>query len=116
MQEIYQEPVKDKLISQRVREIKKSGVLCAVSSIPQNAERVGRFAVDAGADLFIIQGTVTTARFKSSKGSAVNLHEFCERIHIPVIIGNVVTYSAALELMETGAAALLVGVGPGAAL
>lgn len=115
VQEIYKEPIKDKLVAQRVKEIKAAGVLCAVSSIPQNAERVGKAAADAGADLFVVQGTVTTARFKSSKGPVVDLAKFCDRMKIPVIIGNVVTYSAALELMETGAAALLVGVGPGAA-
>jgi IMP dehydrogenase len=115
VQEMYREPVKDKLVAQRVKEIKKGGALCAVSSIPQNAERVGKIAAEAGADLFVIQGTVTTARFKSSKGQVIDLHKFCEKIKIPVIIGNCVTYSAALELMETGCAALLVGVGPGAA-
>jgi IMP dehydrogenase len=115
VQEIYREPVKDHLVTERVREIKKAGVLCAVSSIPQNAERVGRLAAEAGADLFVIQGTVTTARFKSKQGTGINLAAFCASMKIPVIIGNVVTYSAAIELMETGAAALLVGVGPGAA-
>lgn len=115
VQEIYKEPFKEKLVAQRVKEIKAGGALCAVSSIPQNAEKVGKIAADAGADLFVVQGTVTTARFKSSKGPVVDLAKFCERMKIPVIIGNVVTYSAALELMETGASALLVGVGPGAA-
>ncbi len=115
VQEIYKEPFKEKLVAQRVKEIKAGGALCAVSSIPQNAEKVGKIAADAGADLFVVQGTVTTARFKSSKGPVVDLGKFCERMKIPVIIGNVVTYSAALELMETGVSALLVGVGPGAA-
>ncbi len=115
VQEIYKEPFKEKLVAQRVKEIKAGGALCAVSSIPQNAEKVGKIAADAGADIFVIQGTVTTARFKSSQGQVIDLAKFCERMKIPVIIGNVVTYSAALELMETGAAALLVGVGPGAA-
>jgi IMP dehydrogenase len=115
VQEIYKEPFKEKLVAQRVKEIKAGGALCAVSSIPQNAEKVGKIAADAGADLFVVQGTVTTARFKSSKGPVMDLAKFCERMKIPVIIGNVVTYSAALELMETGVSALLVGVGPGAA-
>jgi IMP dehydrogenase len=115
VQEIYREPIKEKLITQRVREIKKSGALCAISCIPQNAERAGKLAAEAGADVFIIQGTVTTARHRSSKGQVIDLAKFCDRIKIPVIIGNVVTYDAALELMETGCAGLLVGVGPGAA-
>jgi len=115
VQEMYREPFKEHLVAQRIKDIKKAGVLCAVSSIPQNAERVGRIAAEAGADVFVVQGTVTTARFKSSKGPVVDLAKFCAGMKIPVIIGNVVTYSAALELMETGVAALLVGVGPGAA-
>ncbi len=115
VQEMYREPFKEHLVAQRVKEVKRAGVLCAVSSIPQNAEKVGRIAQEAGADLFIVQGTVTTARFKSAKGPVVDLAKFCAGMKIPVVIGNVVTYAAALELMETGAAALLVGVGPGAA-
>ncbi len=115
VQDIYKEPVKDKLVTQRVKEIKKGGVLCAVSCIPQNAERVGKLAAEAGADIFVIQGTVTTARFKSSGGQVIDLQQFCQKMKIPVIIGNCVTYDAALELMDTGCAALLVGVGPGAA-
>ena len=115
VQEIYKEPFKEKLVAQRVKEIKAGGALCAVSSIPQNAERVGMIAAEAGADLFVIQGTVTTARFKSSKGQVIDLPKFIEKVKIPVILGNTVTYHAALELMETGCAAILVGVGPGAA-
>lgn len=115
VQEIYREPIKDKLVARRVKEIKKGGVLCAVSSIPQNAERVGAIAGEAGADVFVVQGTVTTARHKSSKGPVTDLARLVERLRMPVIIGNVVTYSAALELMETGCVGLLVGVGPGAA-
>jgi IMP dehydrogenase len=115
VQEMYKEPVKDKLISQRVKEIKKGGVPCAVSCIPTNAERVGQIAADAGCDIFVVQGTVTTARFKSSKGPIVDLSKLVKKLKLPTIIGNVVTYDAALELMDTGCAALLVGVGPGAA-
>ena len=115
VQEIYKEPVKDALVARRVKEIKAGGVTCAVSSIPQNAERVGTIAAENGADVFVVQGTVTTARFKSSKGQVIDLAKFCERIKIPVFLGNTVTYDAALELMDTGCAAVLVGVGPGAA-
>src|SRR6185369_6836073 len=35
VQELYRKPVKDDLIAERVHEIKKSKVPCAVSSIPQ---------------------------------------------------------------------------------
>ncbi|MGQ0644050.1 MAG: GuaB3 family IMP dehydrogenase-related protein [Elusimicrobiota bacterium] len=115
VQEMYREPIKDNLVGERVRQIKKGGVPCAVSCIPQNAARFGKLAAEAGADLFVVQGTVTTARFKSSKGPVIDLTKFCQDMKIPVVIGNCVTYTAALELMETGCAGLLVGVGPGAA-
>ncbi|MFH1783487.1 MAG: GuaB3 family IMP dehydrogenase-related protein [bacterium] len=115
VQSIYKEPIKEKLISKRVKEIKSEGVLAAVSSIPQNAENFAMIAKQAGADIFVVQSTVTTAKHISTEYPVVNLKKFCKKIKIPVIIGNCVTYDSALELMETGCAGLLVGVGPGAA-
>lgn len=115
VQDIYKEPIKEKLIGQRVKEIKKGGSMAAVSCIPANAEHFGKIAQEAGADIFVVQSTVTTARHISSKYKALNFKKFCSDMKIPVIIGNVVTFEASLELMETGCAGLLVGVGPGAA-
>lgn len=115
VQDVYKEPVKTKLITQRVSEIKKAGVLAAVSCIPANAAKFGPIAQKAGADIFVVQSTVSTARHISSKYKALDFKKFCKEMKIPVIIGNVVTFEAAVELMETGCAGLLVGVGPGAA-
>lgn len=115
VQEIYREPVKEVLIEQRIREIKSAGVLAAVSTIPQNAEKYVPVVQEAGADIFVIQGTVTTAKYHSTRHSGVELKKICQNLKIPVITGNTVTYQAALELMETGCAAILVGVGPGTA-
>lgn len=115
VQEIYREPVKDVLIEQRIREIKSAGVLAAVSTIPQNAEKYAPIIQSAGADVFVIQGTVTTAKYHSTRHSGSELKKICQDLKIPVIIGNTVTYQAALELIETGCAAILVGVGPGTA-
>lgn len=115
IQKIYQEPVKEKLIVERIQKIKKSNVLCAVSSIPQNAEKFGPIAQEAGADIFVVQSTVTTAKHISSKYKPLELSTFCSAMRIPVIVGNCVTYQVALDLMETGIAGLLVGIGPGAA-
>ena len=115
VQKLYKAPIQEKLIAKRVEEIKHANVPCAVSTIPQNAERFGAIAQDAGADIFVVQSTVTTARHLAKAYKPVDFSTFTARMKIPVIIGNCVTYDQGLELMEAGADALLVGVGPGAA-
>ena len=115
IQKAYLEPIKTKLISKRVQELKKAGVLAAVSSIPQKAEEFGRIAQDAGADLFVVQSTVSTVRHISTQYKTLELAAFCREMKIPVFIGNAVTYSVTLELMDCGVAGVLIGVGPGAA-
>jgi len=115
LQEIYQEPIKEELISHRIQEIKKSGATAIVSSIPQRAERFGKIAQEAGVDIFVVQSTVTTVRHISSEYKSLNFSKFIKEMKIPVIVGNSVTYSVALELMSTGVDALLIGIGPGAA-
>jgi IMP dehydrogenase len=115
IQKIYQQPVKEKLIAKRIQELKKAGVLAAVSSIPQKAEKFGAIAEEAGADLFVVQSTVSTVRHISTEYKSLDLAGFCESLKIPVIIGNAVTYKVTLELMGCGVAGVLVGVGPGAA-
>ena len=115
LQKIYQEPVQEELIAARIREIKDAGVLAAVSSIPQRAERFGALAQEAGADIFVVQSTVSTVRHISSEYKSLDLEKFCQEMRIPIIVGNTVGYDATLEIMECGPAAVLVGVGPGAA-
>ena len=115
VQAIYEKPIKEYLVSKRIREIKRAKVPAVVSSIPQRAERFGKIAQDAGADIFIVQSTVTTVKHIAKKYKALDFHKFCKSMKIPVIIGNCVTYEVALELMDTGVSALLVGIGPGAA-
>ena len=115
VQRLYKEPIKEKLVAKRVEEIKKAKVPCAVSTIPQNAARFRAIAQEAGADIFVVQSTVTTARHIATTYKALDFSTFVKSMKIPVIAGNVVTYEQSVELMETGIAALLVGVGPGAA-
>ncbi|MFC1621201.1 GuaB3 family IMP dehydrogenase-related protein [Candidatus Omnitrophota bacterium] len=115
VQSLYVKPIKEKLITKRIKEIKKKNATAAVSTIPQNAERFGRLAQDAGADIFVIQSTVISVHHMSKEYKVVDLAEFIKSMKIPVILGNCVTYSVALELMEAGASAILVGIGPGAA-
>ena len=115
VQKIYLEPIKEKLITRRVQEIKKGKVQAVVSTIPQHAEKFGKIAAEAGADIFVVQSTVTTVRHIARAYQVVDFTKFCKSIKIPVILGNCVTYKVALELMETGCAGILVGIGPGSA-
>jgi IMP dehydrogenase len=115
IQGIYKEPIKEDLIAKRVSEIKKHNVIAAVSSIPQKAEKYGKIAQDAGADIFVVQSTVTTVTHLTKEYEVLDFAKFCKNMKIPVIVGNSVGYEVALALMETGISALLVGIGPGAA-
>jgi IMP dehydrogenase len=116
MQRLYQAPIRDDLVAQRVAEIKAGGVVAAVSSTPSQAEHLGGVAAAAGADLFFVQSTVTSRRFRSHDGAPpLDFTRFCRSLRLPVVVGNCVGFAAALELMETGIAGLLIGVGPGAA-
>lgn len=115
IQKIYTEPIKEDLISRRVQELKKGGVLAAVSSIPQRAERFAAIAQEAGADLFVVQSTVSTVRHISTEYKSLDLAMLCQSLKIPVIVGNAVTYKVTLDLMGCGVAGILIGVGPGAA-
>ncbi len=115
IQKIYTEPVKEELISRRVQELKQAGVLAAVSSIPQKAERYAAIAEEAGADVFVVQSTVSTVRHISTEYKSLDLAAFCKSLKIPVLVGNAVTYNVTLDLMGCGVAGILIGVGPGAA-
>jgi IMP dehydrogenase len=115
IQKVYTEPIKEELIAQRVRELKAGGVLAAVSSIPQKAERFSCIAQEAGADLFVVQSTVSTVKHISTEYKTLELADFCRQMNIPVIIGNAVTYNVTRQLMACGVAGVLIGVGPGAA-
>jgi IMP dehydrogenase len=114
-QKMYLPPVREDLIAKRIKEIKAHGVPAVVSAIPQKAERYCKIAEEAGADFFVIQSTIATARHISSEYKSLDIAQFCKESKIPVICGNTVTFEASLELMECGIDGLLVGVGPGAA-
>src|ERR1043165_5131098 len=115
LQKIYQEPVQEDLIAARVKRIKDSGAIAAVSSIPQKADQFGRIAQEAGAEVFVVQSTVSTVRHISSEYKSLDLEKFCRDMRIPVIVGNTVGFDVTFEIMECGPAAVLIGVGPGAA-
>ncbi|MDP3508726.1 MAG: GuaB3 family IMP dehydrogenase-related protein [Candidatus Melainabacteria bacterium] len=116
MQELYKAPVKDALIQKRIEDIKKSGAITAVSITPNFAEKYGPVAVAAGCDIIFVQSTVTGIEHRSALGTpSLNLAKFVSELGAPVVVGNCVTYKTALELLETGVAGILVGIGPGAA-
>lgn len=104
LQKIYQEPVQEDLIAARIKEIKDSGVIAAVSSIPQKAERFGKIAQQAGVDVFVVQSTVSTVRHISTEYKSLDLKSFCAEMTCPVIVGNTVGYDVTLEIMECGVA------------
>lgn len=115
IQKVYAEPIKEELISKRIRELKDKGVIAAVSSIPQKAMRYSEISAEAGADLFVVQSTVSTVRHISTQYETLDLKALTGKLDIPVIVGNAVTYSVTRELLECGVAGILIGVGPGAA-
>ncbi|HHW83252.1 MAG TPA: GuaB3 family IMP dehydrogenase-related protein [Actinomycetales bacterium] len=115
MQEIYAEPVKPELITARLAEIREAGVTVAGALSPQRTQEYWRTVVEAGVDLFVIRGTTVSAEHVSSNREPLNLKRFIYELDVPVIVGGAATYTAALHLMRTGAAGVLVGFGGGAA-
>ena len=116
MQELYAEPIKPELITQRIKEIKQLGGIAAVSATPAGASKFGQVTAQAGADLFFVQATVvSTAHLSPESIVPLDLPTFCTEMPMPVLLGNCVTYEVTLNLMKAGAAGVLVGIGPGAA-
>jgi IMP dehydrogenase len=114
IQKVYSQPIRPDVIGERIGEIKAAGAVCAVSATPASTKRLAPVAVEAGADIFVVKATVTTARHISRSIRGLILPELCQQLPVPVLVGNTVTYRACKELMETGIAGVLVGVGPGA--
>jgi IMP dehydrogenase len=115
MQELYREPIKEELVTARIREAKEAGAITAASLTPQRVRKYADLVLKAELDVLVIQGTVVSAEHVSTRTEPLNLKEFIARFEIPVIVGGCASYSTALHLMRTGAVGVLVGVGPGAA-
>jgi IMP dehydrogenase len=115
MQELYDEPLKEELIGQRIREIKAGGVEACASLTPQRVEQFAKHVLDAELDVLVIQGTVVSAEHVSHDPARqpLNLKKFIREFDLPVMVGGCASYSTALHLMRTGAVGVLVGVGPG---
>jgi len=117
MQRIYSQPIDQDLMAQRIREVKEQRVVCAASLTPQRVREHYEVALEAGVDILVIQGTVISAEHVSTDESRppLNLKEFTREVPVPVVVGGCASYATGLHLMRTGAKAVLVGVGPGAA-
>jgi IMP dehydrogenase len=113
--EAYARPVREELIGQRIAEIHAAGSKAAVASTPAAARRFGPFCAEHGADLFLVQSQVSSARHLASGYDPLSLEDFTRFMPIPVAVGNTTNAEAAFALMAQGAAAVFVGVGPGAA-
>ena len=115
LQEIYAEPIKPELITTRLQQMREAGVTVAGSLSPQRTKEFAKTVVDAGVDMFVIRGTTVSAEHVSGQSEPLNLKEFIYELDVPVVVGGCATYQAALHLMRTGAAGVLVGFGGGAA-
>ena len=113
--EAYRQPVRDELIASVITRIKAQGAIAAVATTPASAWRHAEVAAEAGADLFLVQSQVSSARHISTSGRVLSLSDLTGALKLPVLVGNTVSGEAAYQLMHQGAAAILVGVGPGAA-
>ncbi|HCX85610.1 MAG TPA: GuaB3 family IMP dehydrogenase-related protein [Micrococcales bacterium] len=116
MQELYSSPIVPELVTERIREIRAAGVTVAGALSPQRTQEHWRTVVGAGVDLFVIRGTTVSAEHVSTSAEPLNLKRFIYELDVPVIVGGASTYTAALHLMRTGAAGVLVGFGGGAAM
>jgi len=115
LQKIYSRPIKEDLVGERIQAVKEAGGVCAVSVTPTNTKQLAPVISEAKADILVVQSTVTTARHISKSSQGLIFDKLCKSVPMPVIVGNCVSFNACLELMKTGIAAVLVGVGPGAA-
>jgi IMP dehydrogenase len=113
IQRVYAEPVKPELIGRRIQQIKKSGVITAASLTPQRVEELHPYALEAGLDVLVIQGTVVSAEHLSESREPLDLYKFISGLDVPVVVGGCASYHTALHLMRTGAVGVLIGVGPG---
>jgi IMP dehydrogenase len=113
--EAYAAPIREELIAARIAEIRVTGSPVAVAATPAAARRFGPFCAEHGADLFLVQSQVSSARHLATQYDPLSLDEFTRFMPIPVAVGNTTNAEAAFALMEQGAAAVFVGVGPGAA-
>ena len=114
LQQMYSAEIKPELIKERIKEIKSAGVIAAAALSPRSVTKYFKSVVDAGIDIFVIRGTTVSAEHVSKHEEPINLKNFIYELDVPVIVGGCASHQAALHLMRTGAAGVLVGFGGGA--
>jgi IMP dehydrogenase len=113
MQQMYLEPIKLELVAERIKQMKDAGIITSASVTPARTSWMSKTIIDSGLDILVVQGTVVSAEHVSKTAEPLNLKKFIREFEVPVIVGGCASYQAALHLMRTGAAGVLVGVGPG---
>ncbi|MDY3128167.1 MAG: GuaB3 family IMP dehydrogenase-related protein [Corynebacterium sp.] len=111
LQRLHAAELNPELLTQRIAQVRESGVVVGVRVSPQRARELAPLVVDAGADILFIQGTLISAEHVAPGGEPLNLKEFIGSLEIPVIAGGVADYTTALHLMRSGAAGIIVGGG-----
>ncbi|WP_250286465.1 MULTISPECIES: GuaB3 family IMP dehydrogenase-related protein [unclassified Frankia] len=115
LRELYTAPIRPELVVKRLTEIRDSGVVAAAALRPQRVDALYPFLLEAGVDLLVIHATAVSAEHQSRRTEPLNLKRFIGEIDVPVLVGGCASFSTALHLMRTGAAGVIVGVGPGGA-
>ena len=115
LQRIYAQPIQPELITARLAEIRAAGVTVAGALSPQRTQEFSNVVLKAGVEMFVIRGNTVSAEHVSRSHEPLNLKEFIYKLDVPVMVGGAASYKAALHLMRTGAAGVLVGFGGGAA-
>lgn len=108
------QPVDPDLIAQRIGQLRDAGITVVAAVSPQGTATLAPKLAAAGAEMIVIRGTTVSAEHVADGGEALNLKRFIHDLDVPVIVGGCATYQAALHLMRTGAAGVLVGFGGGA--
>lgn len=111
LQELHAAPLDHELLSERISQVRDSGVTVAVRVSPQHARELAPVVVKAGAEILFIQGEIISAEHVQEGGEPLNLKEFIGSLDVPVIAGGVADYTTALHLMRSGAAGVIVGQG-----
>ena len=117
MQKIYSAPIQPNLIGERIRQIKDRGRRRGRLRHADEHEEVRAASPRTPASMSSSCSRPSPARATSRRSEkGLIFDELVQKMRdVPVIVGNTVTFSATKELMETGIAGVLVGVGPGAA-
>ena len=111
LQELHTAELDRDLLSERIAQVRDSGVTVAVRVSPQNARELAPVVIAAGAEILFIQGSIISAEHVQQGGEPLNLKEFVGSLDVPVIAGGVFDYSTATHLMRSGVAGVIVGSG-----